>query len=172
VIRRLLLSLAVALAVATPAFADDLIEAATRNGNLGMLMQLIRAAGMTEVLKGPGPFTLFAPDDNHGFMEIEDSSLFEEMLVDRERLARFLSNHIVAGRVLASDLNYRLLATTLPGATLTTVRRPDGRVQVLGQHQGGPRPNGGYIVAADIEATNGVIHVIDSIILPPQQRAF
>jgi uncharacterized surface protein with fasciclin (FAS1) repeats len=156
----MLVSLAMATALATPALADDLLQVATANGNLGMFMQLVRASSYAEMLKTGGPFTIFAPSDNFGFMEIEDSSLFGVLEVDPEQ------------REKSSDLNFRTLPTALPGATLTTVRRPDGRIQVLGQHQGGPRPNGGHILDADIEASNGVIHVINSIILPPQQRAF
>jgi uncharacterized surface protein with fasciclin (FAS1) repeats len=168
----MLVSLAVAAALVTPAWAADLVEVANTNGNLGMFMQLVRASSFAETLKRDGPFTIFAPNDNHGFMEIEDSSLFGVLEVDAAQREKFLSYHIVPGKVMAADLSFGTLATALPGATLTTVRRPDGRIQVLGQHQGGPRPNGGHIVDADIEASNGVIHVIDSIILPPQQRAF
>jgi uncharacterized surface protein with fasciclin (FAS1) repeats len=168
----MLVSLVVAAALATPALADDLFQVAAANGNLGMMMQLIRASSYAEKLKTGGPFTIFAPSDNFGFMEIEDSSLFDELLVDADRRERFLSFHIVPGKVTSAELNFGTLATALPGATLTILRRPDGTIQVLGQHQGGPRPNGGRIIDADIEASNGVIHVINSILLPPQQRAF
>jgi uncharacterized surface protein with fasciclin (FAS1) repeats len=160
------------MAVATPAVADDLIEAATRSGKLGMLLQLIRASSYAETLKSGGPFTIFAPSDNFGFMEIEDSSLFDVLLVDANQRERFLSFHIVPGKVISGDLNFGTLTTALPGATLTILRGPDGTVEVLGQHQGGPRRNGGRIIDADIEASNGIIHVINSILLPPQQRAF
>jgi uncharacterized surface protein with fasciclin (FAS1) repeats len=171
VIRRLLLSTVAALFAVVPAWAGDIIETAIGTGKLHMLMQLINAAGLTETLKREGPFTLFAPDDNNGFMEIEDSSLFDELLVDPERLQDFLAFHIVPGKLMTSDLNFQTLATRLPDARIMTIRRGD-RIQVYGPHQGGPRVNGGYIVTGDIEASNGVIHIIDSIVRPPRPSSF
>jgi uncharacterized surface protein with fasciclin (FAS1) repeats len=136
-----------------------------------MLMQLIRAADMTEALKTGGPFTIFAPDDNNGFMEIEESSLFDELLVDPPRLQDFLRHHIVPGKLMMSDLSFGTFPTALAGARMMTLRK-DGRIQVYGPHQGGYGLNGGHIIQGDIEASNGVIHIIDRIVRPPRPSGF
>jgi uncharacterized surface protein with fasciclin (FAS1) repeats len=167
VIRRLLLWATAATLLATPSFAADLIETARANGNLGMFLQLVRAAGLEAKLKTEGPFTIFAPDDNHGFMEIEDSSLFDELLASDKRLREFVGQHIVPGKLSSAELGFQLLQTLTPDVKLMTLRK-DGRVQVFGPYQGGVRINGGFIVAADIAASNGVIHVIDSIVRLPR----
>jgi uncharacterized surface protein with fasciclin (FAS1) repeats len=166
-IRRLLLSATAATMLAGGAAAADIVDTAIGTGNLAMLMQLIKAAGLTETLRGPGPFTLFAPDDNHAFIEIEDSSLFEELLVDPPRLVAFVSYYIVPGKLMSSDLSFQTLPTMSPNTRIMTLRK-EGRIQVYGPHQGGPRINGGYIISGNIEASNGVIHIIDSIIRPPR----
>jgi len=166
VIRRLLLSATAALLFGGPCIAEDIVDAAAANGNLTMLMQSLRTAGLIETLRGDGPFTIFAPDDNNAFIEIEDSA-FEEFLIDRPNLNAILTYHVVPGRVMTSDLTDGTMATTLQGGKLLITRDADGRIVILGPYQGGPRANGATIVSADIEASNGVIHVIDTILRPP-----
>ncbi len=166
-LRRLLLLVTATMVIATPSFAADLLETARANGNLNVFLQLVRAAGFTDKLKSEGPFTIFAPEDNRGFMEVEDSSLLEELMADNVRLKAFVGLYIVPGRLTTADLSFQALTTLNPDAKLMTVRK-DGRIQVFGPFQGGVRINGGFIVAADIEASNGVLHVIDSIVRLPR----
>ena len=164
--RRVLLSLAAAALVATPAVAADILEVAADTGNLSMLLRAIEAAGLVETLKSDGPFTLFAPDDNNAFIEIEEGG-YEEFLIDRPQLTATLTYLIVPGRVMSSDITEGVMATTLEGGKILLTRGDNGDVQVVGPYQGGPRMNGATVIAADIEASNGVVHVIDALISPP-----
>jgi uncharacterized surface protein with fasciclin (FAS1) repeats len=174
-VRRTLVSIAAALlfAASSPAPAKDLMDAALSTGNLNMLIAAIKAAGMEDMLRNEGPFTLFAPDDNHGFMAIEDGGTYEALLVDAPRLRKLLSYHIVPGKIMAADLRYGSMPTELAGAALMATRKEDGSVQVFGPYQGGGNYpggvgiNGATILQADVEASNGVIHIINAIIKPP-----
>jgi transforming growth factor-beta-induced protein len=116
------------------------------------LVAAVRAAGLEDVLRGPGPFTIFAPTDA-AFAELPAGAL-ESLLADPSALASVLTYHVVAGRVFASDLSDGMTVTTVEGRTI--------RVSL----SGGARVNDAAIVATDILTSNGVIHVIDSVLLP------
>ena len=113
------------------------------------------AAGLVETLKGPGPLTVFAPTDA-AFAALL-AGIVEELLKpeNKDKLVAVLTYHVVPGKVMSADLTEGMKAKTVQGGEVTITL------------DGGTKVNGATISAADIEATNGVIHVIDSVILPP-----
>jgi len=118
------------------------------------LTAAVKAAGLVETLQGSGPFTVFAPDDE-AFADIQsdvDDLLKPE---NKEKLAKILTYHVVSGEMMADDLEDGQELTTVEGSTLKVVVK-DGEVTV----------GGAKVISADIEASNGVIHVIDKVLLP------
>lgn len=155
-IRKMLLSTAAAAVLATPVFAEDIVDVAVGAGSFNTLVAAVQAAGLVETLKGEGPFTVFAPTDE-AFAALPAGTV-ENLLKpeNKDQLVAILTYHVVPGKVMSSDLSEGLTATTVQGGTVTITL------------EGGPKVNGANIVQADIEASNGVIHVIDAVILPPQ----
>jgi uncharacterized surface protein with fasciclin (FAS1) repeats len=133
----------------------DLVEVAVQAGNFTTLVKAVEAAGLVEVLRGAGPFTVFAPTDE-AFAKLPEGTL-EGLLADRDKLVAVLTYHVVPGRVTAAQVVQAGggRPTTVQGQTLT-LEVKDGRVHV----------DGATVVAADVMASNGVIHVIDSVVLP------
>src|SRR5205085_35549 len=119
------------------------------------LVAEVKAAGLAETLQGPGPFTVFAPTDA-AFAKLPAGTI-DELLADKAKLASILTYHVVAGKVMAADIvkTNGATPTTVNGLPLDVVVR-DGKVYV----------NGAQVVTADIAASNGVIHVIDAVLLP------
>lgn len=162
--------LAVAIAAATlaavPSFASavdtkassrmaakaDIIDTAVGAGQFNTLAKALTAAGLIETLKGPGPFTVFAPTDA-AFAKIPADKL-NALLADKDALTKVLTYHVVPGKVMAGDVKTGA-AKTVQGQTLSLVASSAG-VTV----------NGANVVKTDIAATNGVIHVIDSVVMP------
>jgi uncharacterized surface protein with fasciclin (FAS1) repeats len=141
-------------AATTPAAGPDIVETAISAGSFETLVAAVQAAGLVETLQGDGPFTVFAPTDD-AFAKLPEGTV-EGLLEDPEALANILLYHVVPGKVMAADVTDGLTAETAQGSTVTfTVA--DGAVKI----------NDATITATDIEASNGVIHVIDSVILPP-----
>ncbi len=141
-------------AATTPVAGPDIVETAIAAGSFETLVAAVQAAGLVETLQGAGPFTVFAPTDE-AFAKLPAGTV-EGLLEDPEALANILLYHVVPGKVMAAQVSDGLTATTAQGATVTfTVA--DGAVKI----------NDANIVTTDIEASNGVIHVIDSVILPP-----
>ena len=133
------------------AHADDIIDTAVKAGTFKTLAAALGAADLVETLKGEGPFTVFAPTDE-AFAKLPAGTV-EELLKpeNKEKLTQILTYHVVSGKVMASDLLKLSAAKTVNGQP----------VQI------GLRVNDAAVVRADIKAANGVIHVIDSVILPP-----
>jgi len=135
----------------------DIIDTAIQAGGFTTLVNLINTAGLTETLKGPGPFTVFAPTDD-AFAALPPGAL--NTLVKPENLfdlkAR-LTYHVVSGNIMAADLANLVSATTLNGKEL--------RITVQG---GVPMVNDAKVVRTDIVAGNGIIHVIDKVLVPPK----
>ena len=157
--RRAFLSTAVAGAMfasfgATPAFAapSDIVDTAVAAGSFKTLVTAIQAAGLVDTLKGKGPFTVFAPTDE-AFAKLPAGTV-EGLLKDKAALAKVLTYHVVPGKVMAKDV---------PTANVKTVQ---GQTVALKKDSMGVTVNNAKVVAADVEATNGVIHVIDTVILP------
>jgi uncharacterized surface protein with fasciclin (FAS1) repeats len=143
--------------MSTGAFAAghsmDIVDTAVGAGNFTTLVAAVEAAGLVETLKGDGPFTVFAPTDE-AFAALPEGTV-EALLADPEALAGILTYHVVAGKVMSGDLSDGMMAATVNGAEIT-----------IGT-EGGVTVNDANVVTADIEASNGVIHVIDAVILPP-----
>ena len=138
-----------------PAAAGNIVQTATEAGNFTTLVTALEAAGLTETLQGPGPFTVFAPTDA-AFDKLPEGTL-GALLDDREQLASILTYHVIAGSVTAGDL------VASNGATPTTV---NGQPLDIVVQDGTVYVNGAQVVAADIAASNGVIHAIDTVLLP------
>lgn len=161
---RLLLALALVVGLLpTAAFAQDkpadIVDTAVAAGNFSTLVAAVQAAGLVDTLKGDGPFTVFAPTDE-AFAKLPAGTV-DALLADPEgALKQILLYHVVPGKVLSSDLSDGLEAPTAQGENVKFTLA-DGKALV----------NDANIIAADIEASNGVIHVIDSVILPPSLAA-
>ncbi len=157
--RRALLASAVAGALfasigSTSAVAGqaDIVDTAVAAGSFKTLVTAIQAAGLVETLKGKGPFTVFAPNDE-AFAKLPPGTV-EGLLKDKAALAKVLTYHVVPGKVMAKDV---------PTADVKTVQ---GQTVALKKDSMGVTVNNAKVIAADVEATNGVIHVIDTVILP------
>jgi uncharacterized surface protein with fasciclin (FAS1) repeats len=135
--------------------SKDLVATAVEAGSFKTLAAALQAAGLVEALKGAGPFTVFAPTDE-AFAALPPGTL-ESLLrpENKERLTAVLKFHVVSGRVFSDAAAKGASAATLQGSSLTTSAK-DGEVFV----------NGARVVSADLDAANGVIHVIDSVLLP------
>jgi uncharacterized surface protein with fasciclin (FAS1) repeats len=141
---------------AAPAAAGNtVVDVATSAGSFNTLTRAIEAAGLTETLRGEGPFTVFAPTDE-AFAALPPGTL-ESLLKpeNREKLVKVLTYHVVSGRVTSGDLKAGAV-TTLEGSSATVTLNSD-KVQV----------NNASVTRADVMASNGVIHVIDRVLLPP-----
>lgn len=154
------LALVASTALATNAFADghgdhamDIVDTAVSNGNFTTLVAAVEATGLVETLKGEGPFTVFAPTDE-AFAALPEGTV-EGLLEDTEALTSILTYHVVPGAVMAGDLTQGMAAETVNGAEVTF------------SLEGGATINGANIVTTDIETSNGVIHVIDAVLMPP-----
>ena len=134
----------------------NIVQVAVEAGSFNTLVAAVKAAGLVETLSGPGPFTVFAPTDA-AFAKLPAGTI-DALLADKEKLTSILTYHVVSGKVMAADIVKSNGATpkTVNGLPLDIVVR-DGKVSV----------NGINVVTADVQASNGVIHVIDKVILPP-----
>ena len=136
----------------------DIVDTAVGAGQFTTLATALEAAGLTETLKGPGPYTIFAPTDQ-AFAKLPAGTL-EALLNDPDELKAVLSYHVVAGKVTAADASALQQAATVEGENLT-INASDGMVQI----------NDAAVTQADVMASNGVIHVIDTVLLPPSLAA-
>jgi uncharacterized surface protein with fasciclin (FAS1) repeats len=160
-IRRSFLSLTAASLLAlssVPALADghakDIVDTAVGAGNFTTLAAAVEAAGLVDTLKGEGPFTVFAPTDA-AFAALPAGTVDNLLLPEnKDQLVAVLTYHVVPGKVMSTDLTEGMVAKTVQGGDVTITL------------DGGPKVNGAVISGPDIEASNGVIHVIDSVILP------
>lgn len=159
----------VALATGLPAFADghgdhskddahshgehsmDIVDTAVKAGDFTTLVTAVQAAGLVDTLKGDGPFTVFAPNDA-AFAKIPAATL-EGLVADKEALTSVLGLHVIAGKVMAVDVVNMMTAETITGGKL-----------MLEVKTAGVYVNGAKVIATDIETSNGVIHVIDTVI--------
>jgi uncharacterized surface protein with fasciclin (FAS1) repeats len=157
-IRTSFLAFAAATAFTVPAFAmdKDIVDTAVAAGTFTTLATALTEAGLVETLKGEGPFTVFAPTDE-AFAALPAGTVENLLLPEnRDQLIAVLTYHVVPGKVMSTDLTEGMTAATVQGADVTITL------------EGGAKVNGATISTADIAASNGVIHVIDSVILPPE----
>ena len=131
----------------------DIVDTAVAAGDFNTLVTAVKAAGLVETLKGEGPFTVFAPTDA-AFAKVPTDTL-NALLADKAALANVLTYHVVAGKVMAADVVKLTSAVTVQGQSVS-IEVKDGKVYV----------DGAQVVTTDIKASNGVIHVIDAVILP------
>ena len=144
--------IAIALgAAAMTAFAQDIVDTAVKAGSFKTLVTAVQAAGLVDTLKGPGPFTVFAPTDE-AFAKVPKAQL-DALLADKAKLTKVLTYHVVPGAVMAKDVKPGMVKTVEGGdLTLATT--------------GGVTVNGAKVVQADVKASNGVIHAIDTVLMP------
>ena len=156
--RRTYLAMTAAALMAGPAFADghskDIVDTAVAAGSFNTLVAAVQAAGLVDTLKGEGPFTVFAPTDE-AFAALPAGTV-EDLLKpeNKDTLVAILTYHVVAGKVMSGDLSNNMMATTVQGGDVTIMT------------EGGVTVNGANVTTTDIETSNGVIHVIDAVILP------
>ena len=143
-------------------FMSDIVETAVSAGNFRTLVTAVQAAGLVETLKSPGPFTVFAPTDE-AFQKLPPGTV-EGLLKDLPKLKAVLTYHVLAKRVNAADA----LALTKEGEVkVPTVQGSPIRVRSEGLVRKHVMVNDATVVTPDVPASNGVIHVIDHVILPP-----
>ncbi len=132
---------------------SDIVETAVSSGSFKTLVAAVKAAGLVDALKSEGPFTVFAPTDE-AFAKLPEGTV-ESLLNDKEKLTAILTYHVVEGKVMASDVVKIDKAQTLNGQEVD-VKTNDGKVMI----------DNATVTTADIACSNGVIHVIDEVILP------
>jgi len=130
----------------------DIIDTAKSAGSFNTLVSAIDAAGLTETLKSKGPFTVFAPTDE-AFAKLPAGTV-EALPKDKDKLTKILTYHVVAGEVMSKDVK--------PGKVKTV----EGNMLNITKGSYGIKVDNAQVVAADVEASNGVIHVIDTVVLP------
>jgi uncharacterized surface protein with fasciclin (FAS1) repeats len=135
--------------------AQDIVDTAVAAGQFDTLVAAVKAAGLVETLKGDGPFTVFAPTDE-AFGKLPEGTV-EDLLKpeSKSKLQDILTYHVVSGSVMAADVVELDSADTVQGGSLS-IEVSDGTVMV----------DGARVVQTDIECSNGVIHVIDSVMMP------
>lgn len=149
--KKALLTLVASSLIATNAFGKDVVDTAVSAGTFTTLVTALKTAGLIETLKGTGPFTVFAPTDA-AFAKLPADQL-KALLADKAKLTAVLTYHVVPGVVMTKDVKPGMVKTVQ--GTSINVTTTDG-VKV----------NGAKVTAVDIVADNGVIHVIDTVIVP------
>jgi uncharacterized surface protein with fasciclin (FAS1) repeats len=135
-----------------PAAQGDIVDTAIGAGQFNTLAKALTAAGLVDTLKGPGPFTVFAPTDA-AFAKIPADKL-NALLADKATLTKVLTYHVVPGKVVAADVRSGMVKTV------------QGQSLSLNASSAGVKVNGANVIKTDVMATNGVIHVIDTVVLP------
>jgi len=130
----------------------NIVETAVAAGDFTTLVAAVEAAGLVDTLSGPGPFTVFAPTDA-AFAKLPEGTV-ESLLADIPKLTAILTYHVVSGSVYAADLEGTPSATTVEGTDVTF------------DTSDGVKVNDATVIKADIDASNGVIHCIDTVLMP------
>jgi uncharacterized surface protein with fasciclin (FAS1) repeats len=146
--KKLISAAAVLFCLMSTANAKDIVDTAI---NFNTLATALKAAGLVETLKGTGPFTVFAPTDA-AFAKIPKAQL-DALLADKAKLTAVLTYHVVPGRVMSKDVKAGMVKT-VQGSSMTVAT------------MGGVKVDNANVIAVDIVADNGVIHIIDTVILP------
>ncbi len=155
--RRTFMGAAAALALALPlkAQAADIVDTAVSAGSFNTLVAAVQAAGLVDTLKGDGPFTVFAPTDE-AFAALPEGTVETLLLPEnKDQLVSILTYHVVPAKIMSGDIaGKRAKVLTVQGDRLSVNAR------------NGVKVNDAKVIQADIEASNGVIHVVDAVILP------
>jgi uncharacterized surface protein with fasciclin (FAS1) repeats len=149
--KKLLIATALSFGLSAAAWAKDIVDTAVSAGSFKTLVAAVQAAGLVDTLKGPGPFTVFAPTDE-AFAKIPKAQL-DALLADKAKLTAVLTYHVVPGKVMAADVKAGKVKTV------------QGQELTIGT-MGGVTVNNARVTATDVTARNGVIHVIDTVVLP------
>jgi uncharacterized surface protein with fasciclin (FAS1) repeats len=147
------LALAITLIGMGMAAQKDIVDMAAANTNLSQLVDLVKEAGLVDTLKGPGPFTVFAPN-NDAFFNIPKQDL-KALMENTTDLKKVLTYHVVPGKLMAKDLKNDMELKTVEGENLTVKVGPEG-VMI----------SGAKVIVPDINASNGVIHIINTVLMP------
>lgn len=131
---------------------SDIVDTAVNAGSFGTLVAAVKAAGLVETLKGSGPFTLFAPNDE-AFAKLPAGTV-DSLLKDIPKLKQILTYHVVSGKVMAADVVKLKSATTVQGSDLKI------------DASNGVKVNDSTVTTPDVAADNGVIHIIDTVLIP------
>ena len=150
--KKTLIALALTIGSATASFAADIVDTAVKAGNFKTLVVAIQTAGLGDTLKSAGPFTVFAPTDA-AFAKIPKDKL-DALLKDKAALTKVLTYHVVAAKVMSADVKPGMVKT-VEGQNLT-ITTSGGNVMV----------NDAKVVGVDVMASNGVIHAIDTVLMP------
>jgi uncharacterized surface protein with fasciclin (FAS1) repeats len=148
---KLISAVAVSLSLVSAANAKDIVDTAVSAGDFNTLAAALQAANLVDTLKGSGPFTVFAPTDA-AFAKIPKADL-DALLADKAKLTAVLTYHVVPGAVMSKDVKAGMVKT-VQGSSLTVTT------------MGGVKVDNANVTAVDIIADNGVIHVIDTVVLP------
>lgn len=141
---------------ARPKTKWDIVDTAVSAGSFKTLAAALQAAGLVQTLKGPGPFTVFAPTDA-AFAKLPPGTLDDLLKPENKaKLANILTYHVVSGKAMAADVVRMPSAKTLEGQSITIKVQPNGAVWA----------NNAQVVKTDIACSNGVIHVIDTVLMP------
>lgn len=149
--KKTLIALALSAGASFSVMAKDLVDTAASAGNFKTLVAAVQAAGLVDTLKGPGPFTIFAPS-GAAFAKIPKATL-DGLLADKAALTKVLTYHVVPGKVMAADVKAGMVKT-VQGQDLTV------------STASGVMVDQSKVVATDVGASNGVIHVIDTVLMP------
>ena len=149
--KKTLIALALTAGTALSVMAQDVVDTAVKAGNFTTLVTAVKAAGLVDTLKGPGPFTVFAPTDA-AFAKVPKATL-DALPADKAALAKVLTYHVVPGKVMAADVKAGKVKT-VQGQELTITTK------------GGVMVDNAKVVATDVAASNGVIHAIDTVLMP------
>ena len=150
--KKTIIASAILLSFATSVFAEDIVDTAVANGNFKTLATALTEAGLIDTLKGPGPFTVFAPTDE-AFAKIPKADL-DALLKDKAKLSAVLTYHVVAGKVMAADVKT---------GKVKTVQGSELNIEV---NSSNVKVDNATITKTDIVTDNGVIHVIDTVVMP------
>ena len=149
--KKTLIALALTAGATFSAMAQDIVDTAVKAGNFKTLVAAVQAAGLVDTLKGPGPFTVFAPTDE-AFAKIPKATL-DGLLADKATLAKVLTYHVVPGKVMAKDVKAGKVKT-VQGQEITVSTNM------------GVMVDQSKVIATDVVASNGVIHAIDTVLMP------
>lgn len=149
--KKTLIAIALTAGATFTAMAQDIVDTAVKAGNFKTLVAAVQAAGLVDTLKGPGPFTVFAPTDE-AFAKIPKAPL-DGLLADKAALSKVLTYHVVSGKVMAKDVKAGKVKT-VQGQDLTVTTSM------------GVMVDQSKVIATDVAASNGVIHAIDTVLMP------
>lgn len=155
-IKRSIFAAIAALALASPAIAADIVDTAVKAGQFTTLSTALKAAGLVDTLKGAGPFTVFAPTDD-AFKKLPDGTV-ENLLKpeNKSQLVKVLTYHVVPGKVMSTSL----------AGKKTEVKTVEGGILAIDATSRGVMVDNAKVVSADVVADNGVIHAIDTVLMP------